>query len=54
MALQMGIVIFAGVFGGYRLDLWLNLKPLFTVLFSLTSVFIAIYMVVRDPNKNKK
>ena len=48
MAFQMLAVILAGVFSGYRLDLWLNTKPLFTVILSILSVALSIYFVTRD------
>lgn len=49
IAIQMLVIILAGVFGGYKLDEYLNLKfPVFTVVLSLLSVVIAIYIVVKD------
>jgi hypothetical protein len=42
-------IILIGVFGGVKLDAWLELKiPVFTVLLSLLSVILAIYYVVKD------
>ena len=42
------IVIFVGVFVGYKLDSYFtNLKPLFTVSFSLISIAVALYSVLR-------
>jgi F0F1-type ATP synthase assembly protein I len=49
----MLVIILAGVFGGYKLDEWLNTLPLFTVILSLLSVVIAIYSVVKDLLNNK-
>jgi len=49
IALQMAVIIGLGVFGGVRLDQWINWKiPVFTVILSLASVTLAIYYVVRD------
>jgi F0F1-type ATP synthase assembly protein I len=47
-------IILLGVFGGYKLDGWLNTIPVFTVLLSLLSVVIAIYSVVKDLLNNKQ
>ncbi len=49
IALQMLIIIAAGVFGGYQLDSWLENKfPVFLILFSLLGVGMAIYLAIRD------
>jgi len=49
MALQMLVIIAGGIFGGFKLDEYLNLKfPLFTVVFSFLSVAFAIYYVTKD------
>ncbi|MBE9490932.1 MAG: AtpZ/AtpI family protein [Bacteroidetes bacterium] len=54
IALQMLVIILLGVFGGYKLDEWLNLSfPVFTVLLSLLSVALAIYTVVKDLIKKR-
>ena len=54
IAMQMLVIILLGVFGGYKLDQWLKLSfPVFTVVFSLLSVVIAIYTVVKDLLKKK-
>lgn len=55
MAIQMFAIIGIGVFGGYKLDGWLNLKfPVFTVILSVLAVFGAIYLSVKDLLKVKK
>ncbi|MCX6252502.1 MAG: AtpZ/AtpI family protein [Bacteroidetes bacterium] len=57
MGLQMLVIIVLGVFGGVKLDHWLNVKPLFTIILSLGSVILAIYYVTRDllkKNNNKE
>ena len=49
IAFQMMVIIFMGVFGGMKLDKYLNWKfPVFTVVFSILSVFLAIYFSVKD------
>lgn len=49
IALQMGIIIIAGVFGGYYLDKFFAFKyPVLTVCLSLISVGISIYIAVKD------
>ena len=49
MAFQMGAVIFAGVWGGTKLDNLLHYeKPVFTIVLSLFGVFGAIYLVIKD------
>jgi F0F1-type ATP synthase assembly protein I len=42
-------IILIGVFGGVKLDQWLELKaPVFTVILSILSVILAIYYAVKD------
>ncbi len=54
IAIQMAVIIFIGVFGGIKLDKLLKLNfPLFTVVFSLLSVFFAIYLSIKDLFKKK-
>ncbi|MBZ0243286.1 MAG: AtpZ/AtpI family protein [Bacteroidales bacterium] len=49
MAFQMLFIILAGVFGGMELDKWLGWKfPVFTVVFSILAVFLAIYYAIKD------
>ena len=48
IAFQMLAIILIGVWGGYKLDEWLDLRfPIFTVTLSLLSVIAAIYYVVK-------
>jgi len=50
----MIVIIVAGVFGGWKIDCWTGMKfPLFTVLLSLFSVALAIYLAVKDLIKFK-
>jgi len=45
----MAAVIFAGTFGGIKLDKLTNLSfPIFTVSLSIVSVIIAMYLVLKD------
>jgi F0F1-type ATP synthase assembly protein I len=47
-------IILLGVFGGYKLDKWLDMSfPIFTLLLSIISVIVAIYSVVKDLLNNK-
>jgi hypothetical protein len=49
IAIQMLVIIAGGIFGGYQLDKYLNLKfPVFTVVLSFLSVAFAIYFVIKD------
>lgn len=48
LAFEMGIVIFAGAFGGLKLDEYFGLsKPWFTIGLSLFAVFASIYIVIK-------
>ncbi|NQV02314.1 MAG: AtpZ/AtpI family protein [Bacteroidia bacterium] len=53
IAIQMVVIIILGVFGGYKLDMWLNTTPILTVILSLLSVFVAIYLVTKDLLKKR-
>ena len=49
MGTQMIVIIGIGVFGGFKLDKWLEFKiPVFTILLSLLSVAAAIYLSIKD------
>jgi len=49
MAIQMAAIIVGGVLGGIQLDKWLALKfPIFTLVLTLLSVFLAIYYFIKD------
>jgi hypothetical protein len=55
MGIQMLVIILAGVFGGRELDKLINSTiPYFTVSLSIISVFIAIYLAVKDLLRTKK
>lgn len=53
IAIQMVVIIILGVFGGYWLDMWLATAPIFTVILSLFSVVVAIYLVTKDLLKRR-
>ncbi|CAN5326189.1 hypothetical protein BH10BAC1_BH10BAC1_10810 [soil metagenome] len=49
MAIQMIAIIVGGVFAGVYLDKWLALKfPIFTLVLTLLSVFLAMYYFIKD------
>lgn len=49
IAFQMGITVFAGTYLGVKLDEYLDWKfPIFTILFSLLSVALAMYYSIKD------
>lgn len=49
LAFQMFAIIGLGIFGGVKLDQWLETEfPLFTVLLSIVSVAAAIYTAIKD------
>ena len=46
---QMLAIILIGVFGGIKLDQWLEMgAPVFTIILSILSVILAIYYAVKD------
>ncbi len=47
LAFQMMITIGLGVWGGIKLDEWLNLRPLFTVSLSLLAVIGSLVQLIR-------
>lgn len=52
MAIKMAVVIMAGVWGGQKLDEnFGNQKPWYTIVLSLVSVAVAIYIVISDTRK---
>ena len=51
---QMLAVIGLGVFGGIKLDEYLHTAPIFTIVLSLLSIAIGIYIAIKDFIKPKK
>lgn len=54
MAVEMGVIIALGVFGGIKMDKWLNTSPLFTVVLSLAGVAIAMYVIIKTLSPKKQ
>lgn len=56
LAIQMGVLIAAGTFGGIKLDQLLETSPLFILIGSLGAIFLSLYLVVKELSiiKNKK
>jgi len=57
LAIEMGVIITAGVLGGVKLDKYWNTSPIFTLVCSLAAIAIAMYLILKDflfSNKNKK
>jgi F0F1-type ATP synthase assembly protein I len=50
IAFQMMVIIFGAVFGGIKLDDWVTQMdfPLFTLLFSIIGIVLAIYIAIKD------
>lgn len=47
--MQMGLIIGVGMFGGFQLDKLIHWRfPIFTLLFSLGAVAMAIYIAIKD------
>lgn len=54
IAFQMIAIILIGVFGGMKIDKWLKTeKPVFTALFSVLAVILAIYYSIKDLLRTK-
>lgn len=61
LAFHMGIIIFAGAYGGVKLDAYLKSAklvshdfPTFTFTFAILSVILAIYFGIKDLIKINK
>lgn len=49
MGFQMAIIITLGAFGGKKLDEYYQLqKPIFTIILSLLSIAVALYVALKD------
>ena len=45
----MAVIMGGGTYGGVKLDEWLGLKfPIFTLVLAMASVFLAIYIFIKD------
>lgn len=55
LAFQMIVIILVGVFGGMKLDKWLDTRfPVFTVVLSVVTVMFALYYSLKDFIRLKK
>ena len=54
LAVQMGVIIAIGAYGGVRLDRWLDLSPLFVIVCSLASIALAMYVMIYKLTQNKE
>ncbi len=54
LAVQMGVIIAIGAYGGVRLDRWLNLSPLFVIVCSLASIALAMYVMIHKLTHKKE
>ena len=49
ISIQMALIIVIGAFGGKKLDAFLNLSfPIFALSMSVVSVFIAVFIAIKD------
>ncbi len=55
LGIQMALIIGGGCYGGFKLDEhYKNATPVFTIILSLVSIAIAMYIVLKDFIKPKK
>lgn len=55
LGVQMAVIIGGGCYGGYKLDeYYQNTTPVFTIILSLVSIAIAMYIVLKDFIKPSK
>ena len=48
IAIQMAAIIAGGTYGGVKLDEYLQNEYLFTLIFSLSSVILSMYLAIKD------
>lgn len=49
LGIQMALIIGGGCYGGYKLDSYYNnTTPVFTIILSLVSIGLAMYVVLKD------
>jgi len=54
LAVQMIVIILAGVWGGIKLDHWLHTSfPVYTLVLSLAAVMLSLYVSLKDFIKKK-
>lgn len=55
LGIQMAVIIGGGCYGGYKLDEYYhNQTPVFTIILSLASIAISMYLVLKDFINPKK
>lgn len=55
LGIQMALIIGGGCYGGYKLDeYYKNTTPIFTIILSLVSIALAMYIVLKDFIKPKE
>lgn len=55
LGFQMAIIIGGGCYGGYKLDEhYNNTNSVFTIILSLLSIGLAMYVVIKDVIKSSK
>ena len=55
LGIQMAVIIGGGCYGGYKLDeYYKNTNSVFTIIFSLLSIGLAMYVVIKDVIKSSK
>jgi Putative F0F1-ATPase subunit Ca2+/Mg2+ transporter len=56
LAVQMAVIIGGGCYGGYKLDAYFNntKTPIYTIILSLVSIVLAMYVVLKDFIKPKE
>ncbi|MFO0321486.1 MAG: AtpZ/AtpI family protein [Bacteroidota bacterium] len=55
LGIQMALIISIGCYGGYRLDNYFhNTTKIFTIILSLSSIALALYVVLKDLIKPTK
>lgn len=54
LATQWMVMMLLGVWGGYKIDQWLQWNfPLFLILFPLTALVVSLYGIIKEFNKKK-
>ena len=55
LGIQMAVIIGGGCYGGYKLDeYYKNTNSVFTIILSLLSIGLAMYVVLKDIIKSSK
>jgi len=55
IAIQMGVIVFGGAYGGLKLDEYINWEfPIFTIFLTILSVAAAVYLAIKDILKKPK